>query len=96
MRNLSHLHIASSKRTREDSIADDAVLRGWARLARGGSGAFGRLEILVLRGQMGVTERCFEYLSEFPALRGFCVSLCGVDGVVAERAARGCGWECSK
>ncbi|KAM0127399.1 hypothetical protein ACHAP3_008798 [Botrytis cinerea] len=74
-----------------DTSFGDRVIKTWGEVAATGKG-FKVLRILKLRNFLEITNNCFQYLNDFPALAVFDVVDCGFNGL-AQLSAEKLGWE---
>ncbi|TGO16834.1 hypothetical protein BTUL_0023g00070 [Botrytis tulipae] len=74
-----------------DTSFGDRVIKTWSEVAAKGKG-FKVLRILKLRNFLEITNNCFQYLNDFPALAVFDVMDCDFNGL-AQLSAEKLGWE---
>ncbi len=74
-----------------DIGVDDSLIRTWSRSAS--MGAFHSLRVLVLREQIHVSARVFEYLMSFPALAIFATNSVRGSGLSHKNNALSFGWK---
>lgn len=74
-----------------DTSFGDRVIKTWSEVAAKGKG-FKVLRILKLRNFLEITNNCFQYINDFPALAVFDVVGCDFNGL-AQLSAKTLGWE---
>ncbi|TGO59130.1 hypothetical protein BOTNAR_0168g00040 [Botryotinia narcissicola] len=97
--NLVALEISNPKQDNRGRTADkqfdtsfgDRVVKTWSEVAAKGKG-FKVLRILKLRNFLEITNNCFQYLNDFPALAVFDVMDCDFNGL-AQLSVEKLGWE---